>query len=144
MPKWIWSPPAIPVWPLVPMTWPHFVIDLHKTRHGIARAIRIKLADYLLHELVAHLQVVHGVFRLLLFRKLEHDRAGHVVPRASGGVNQRNCAGRHIPGKGEDRKEARLAVGHGPGPKCLITDAHARFRPTTGNIEGREISHAQI
>ena len=29
---------------------PHLVIDLHKTRHGIARAIRVKLADDLLHE----------------------------------------------------------------------------------------------
>ena len=27
MAKWMWSPPAIPVWPLVSMTWPRLTIS---------------------------------------------------------------------------------------------------------------------
>src|ERR1019366_2521023 len=87
---------------------------------------------------------MHGVLRLLFLRKLEHDRAGHVVPGAVGGVDERGCDRRHIPGKGEERKKSRLAAGHGPSSKCLIANANARFCPRTGDVEGRQIRHAQV
>ena len=122
----------------------HLVIDLYETSHKLARAVWIKLADHLLHEDVAHLHVVNRVLRLLLLRESDCDRAGHVIPRSVAGEDLRNRVGGHIPCECEERKQSRLAARHGPGAKCLIAHAHTRGGPTTRDIEGRQIGHAEI
>ena len=122
----------------------HVGVDLDETRDRIARAVWIKLVDDLLHEGIAHLQIMNGVLRLLLFGELKCDRAGHVTPHAIAGEDLRNSASRRIPRKSKEREQSRLADRHRPGPICLIADAYARFTPTAGDAEGCQIGHAEI
>src|SRR5580692_927177 len=77
----------------------HVSIDLDETRNQIARAVRIKLADDLLHKRIAHLQVVNGVFGLLFLWELEVYRGGHVIPRTVRSEDLWNGVGGYIPCK---------------------------------------------
>ena len=87
---------------------------------------------------------MNRIFRLLLLGKLDYERAGHVAARAVARKHLWNRAPRHIPRKRKQREQTRLAARHRPGAKRLVADAHARLAPATGDIEGRQIGHAQI
>ena len=92
----------------------HLGVDLEEAFHGIASAVRIKFAQDLLYELVSELYLVLSVDGLFFLREDDGQRRSHVVAGRVRSVGQWRRAGRHVPGKSEQREEAGLAAGHRP------------------------------
>ena len=122
----------------------HLGVDLDEALDGIASAVGIEFAQDLLHELIGDLYLVLGVDGLFLLREDDGQRRRHVIAGCVRSVGQRRRAGRHVPGKGEQREETGLTAGHRPRTEGLVADPDARGCVGAGDVHRGQIGHAEV